>query len=310
VVLPEHSELFNNAYFNFIIFFPLMNFFLKRYKDLGHDIDPEKISIKQSIRFNTLKISEQELIKRLREKNIRLTKISFTDFGYYVEAEFSLSSTPEYLQGYYYIQEAASQLPAQVLDVKPGETVLDMCAAPGSKTTQLAQYMQNKGCIVALDSNISRLAALKNNIERCGVKNCLVYHKDSCFVSDINKKFDRILLDAPCSGNFTTDPGWFDKRTIEGIISLTKNQKSLLRAAVSVLKPGGTIVYSTCSLEPEENEEVIEWALSNLPIKLLPISLKIGDSGLTEKTTLCKRFWPEKTGTQGFFIAKLALNNK
>lgn len=284
-----------------------MNFFLKRYKDLGHDIDPEKISLKQAIRFNTLKLSEQELARRLKKNKIKLTKISFTDFGYYAEAEFSLSSTPEYLQGYYYIQEAASQLPAQVLEPKNNESVLDMCSAPGSKTTQLAQYMQNTGCLVALDSNISRLVALKNNIERCGVKNCLVYHKDSCFVSDIGRKFDRILLDAPCSGNFTTDSNWFDKRNIEGILSLTKVQKTLLKAAVSVLKHDGTLVYSTCSLEPEENEEVLEWVLSNLPIKLLPITLKLGDSGLTEKTRLCKRFWPEKTGTQGFFIAKIAL---
>ena len=284
-----------------------MNFFLKRYKELGHDIDPAKIELKQSIRVNTLKISEQEVITRLKKKKIRLNKIPFTDQGYWAEADFSLSSTPEYLQGYFYIQEAASQLPVQALDPEKDDIVLDMCAAPGSKTTHLAQHMGNRGIIIALDSNTSRLKALKNNLERCGVKNCLVYQKDAKHAADMGLKFDKVLLDAPCSGNFATDPGWFDKRNIEDIKSLAKTQKSLLRAAIQVLKPSGTLVYSTCSLEPEEDEEVIEWVLDNLSVKLAPTGLRIGEKGITEKTSLCTRFWPEKTHTQGFFIANMQL---
>ena len=284
-----------------------MNPFLKRYKELGHDIDPSKITLKQAIRVNTLKISEEDLIKRLTKKKIKLKKIPFTDFGYWADSSFALSSTQEYLQGYYYIQEAASQLSAQVLAPAKGESVLDMCAAPGSKTTQLAQLMQNQGKIIALDSNSSRLAAVKNNLERCGVKDCLVYQKDAAYVQDLGQKFDKILLDAPCSGNFTTDPGWFDKRSLDDLEQVAKTQKALLRAAIQVLKPSGTLVYSTCSLEPEEDEEVIEWALNNLPIKLAETGLKIGDKGITAKTSLCRRFWPEKTGTQGFFISKIKL---
>lgn len=284
-----------------------MNFFLKRYKELGHDIDPAKIKLKQSIRINTLKISEKELITRLKRNKIRLNKIPFTDNGYWAEADFSLSSTPEYLQGYYYIQEAASQLPVQALNPEKDDLVLDMCAAPGSKTTQLAQMMQNKGKIIALDSSTSRLKALKNNLERCGVKNCLVYQKDAAHAADLGLKFDKVLLDTPCSGNFTTDPAWFDKRDIEGIKSIAKTQKSLLRAAIQSLKPSGAVVYSTCSLEPEEDEEVIGWALDNLSIKLAPTGLKIGEKGITEETALCTRFWPEKTHTQGFFMAKIKL---
>jgi NOL1/NOP2/sun family putative RNA methylase len=283
-----------------------MNFFLSRYKKLGHDIDPEKIKLVPSIRVNTLKISEEELVKRLGTKQ-KLTKIPFTDFGYSVESDFALSSTPEYLHGYYYIQEAASQLPVQVLSPSQDDLVLDMCAAPGSKTTQLAQHMKNKGRIVAIDSNALRINALKNNLERCGVKNCVVYQKDAAHVDDLDVKFDKILLDAPCSGNFVADHGWFDKRSLEDIKRMAKGQKALLRAAVNVLKPSGTLVYSTCSLEPEEDEDVVGWALENLPIKLLPTDLDVGDSGITAKTKLCKRLWPEKTSTQGFFIAKLQL---
>lgn len=281
-----------------------MDFFIKRYKEMGHDIDPEKISIRKSIRVNTLKISEEELLARLKIK-MRLEKIRFTDAGYWADADFALSSTPEYLQGYYYIQEAASQLSSKVLSPEKEESVLDMCAAPGSKTTQLAQLMCNQGTIIALDSNNSRIIALKNHLERCGVKNCLVYHKDAIHADDINIKFDRILLDAPCSGNFTTDPDWFNKRDIEGIKTMARTQKLLLQTAVDLLKPGGVIVYSTCSLEPEEDEEVVEWALDNLGIMLEPTGLEIGEPGVTDRTVLCRRLWPDKSNTQGFFIAKL-----
>jgi tRNA (cytosine40_48-C5)-methyltransferase len=284
-----------------------MNFFLKRYKELGHDIDPEQIKVKQSIRINTLKISEEDMLARLKRNKIGLEKIPFTDAGYWADADFALSSTPEYLQGYYYIQEAASQLPAKVLSPEKGESVLDMCAAPGSKTTQLALLMRNQGSIIALDSNQSRITALKNNLERCGVKDCIVYHKDAVHAGDLNMKFDRILLDAPCSGNFTTDPDWFGKRDLEGIRQNAKAQKALLKTAARLLKPKGVLVYSTCSLEPEEDEEVIEWALENLPVELADTGLDIGETGITDKTRLCRRLWPEKHHTQGFFIAKLRL---
>ncbi len=282
-----------------------MNFFLRRYKELGHDIDPEKVQLRQCIRINTLKIAEDVLVRRLKKKKVRLEKVPFTDHGYWAEADFSLSSTAEYLHGYFYIQEAASQLPVRVLSPEKGECVLDMAAAPGSKTTQIAQYMKNQGTIIALDSNASRLRALKNNLERCGVKDCLVYQKDAAHAQDFGVIFDKVLLDAPCSGNFVADPGWFDKRSLEGVKEQAKLQKSLLRAAVQVLKPSGALVYSTCSLEPEENEEVIGWALDNLSVKLVSTGLDLGEKGTTGRTGLCRRLWPDKTGTQGFFLARL-----
>ncbi|MBW2965143.1 RsmB/NOP family class I SAM-dependent RNA methyltransferase [Candidatus Woesearchaeota archaeon] len=283
-----------------------MSIFLKRYRELGHDINPEKIALRPSIRINTLKMSGDSIFERISGK-LRLKKIPFTDFGFWAGADFALSSTPEYLLGYYYIQEAASQLPAQVLVPTKDDVVLDMCAAPGSKTTQLAQLMHNQGTLVALDTKPARLNALKNNLERCGVKNCLVYQKDAVHADDLGIKFDKILLDAPCSGNFATDKDWFAKRTIEGIREMAKMQKSLLSAAVRCLKPSGTLVYSTCSLEPEEDEDVVEWALDNLQLRLEETGLKAGSPGNTARTGLCRRLWPEKDGTQGFFIAKFSL---
>lgn len=283
-----------------------MNFFLKRYSDLGYDIDPEQVSVARAIRVNTLKISEEDLLARLKKK-VSLRKIPFTGTGYWVDADFSLSSTPEYLQGYYYIQEAASQLPAQVLGPGKGGSVLDMCAAPGSKTTQLAQLMCNQGSIIALDSHSCRIGALNNNLERCGVRNCIAYHKDAAHADDLDMKFDRILLDAPCSGNFATDPGWFSRRDLEGIRQNAKVQKTLLKTAAGLLNKDGRLVYSTCSLEPEEDEEVVEWALDNLPLELEDTGLSIGEPGSTDSTCLCRRFWPGKHDTQGFFIAKMRL---
>jgi NOL1/NOP2/sun family putative RNA methylase len=291
---------------------PLNNPLVKRYKMLGCDC--RQIDIKQSLRVNTLKIDEKEIIDRLKSLNVKLTKISYTNNGYFYDAKFSLGATSEYLQGYYYIQEAASQLPPQVLDPKPEETVLDMCAAPGSKTTQIAQYMRNTGTIIALDSEPRRLFALRNNLERCNVSNAILYKKDARFVFDLGIKFDRILLDAPCSGNYAIEEDFFIKKSIDGIRERARLQKELLKAAIKVLKKDGTLVYSTCSLEPEEDEMNIDWILAKYPeMRLEDTGLKIGDSGivnvfdkkLKSEISKCRRFWPEKTGTEGFFIAKL-----
>lgn len=282
-----------------------MNIFLERYKKLGEEFDPKEVKLRPSLRVNTLKIDESELIARLKKKKIKLEKIPFLKHAYWYEADFSLGATPEYLQGFYYLQEAASQLPAIALDPRPTDTILDSCAAPGSKTTQLAQLTDNKGTVIALDPNRKRLESLNNNLERSGVKNTLTYQLDAKSCTSLNMKFDKILLDAPCSGNFSTDKGWFEKREVAGIRNNAQKQINLLEASLKILKPGGIIVYSTCSLEPEEDEKVIEFALNNFPVILEDIRLKIGDPGTTEKTKLCRRLWPHKTGTQGFFIARL-----
>ncbi len=288
-----------------------MNEFLERYKELGEDFNPEEINIKPALRINILKTTDAELIKRI---NAKLTKIPFLKHGYYYESEYAVGAMPEYLQGYYYLQEAISQLSAEILSPKPGELVLDMCAAPGSKTTHLAMLMNNKGQIIALDSNNPRLPSLQNNLERCGVANVIVYKKDARYAEDLKLQFDKILLDAPCSGNFANDKEWFETRNIDDLKLISKTQKQLLEAALNVLKPNGTIVYSTCSLEPEENEMIIDWMLSNhKDVVLEKIDISIGDKGLTNvfgkelnpEIAKCKRLWPHKTGTQGFFIAKI-----
>ena len=293
-----------------------MNYFLKRYAELGEKFDPE-IVLRPSFRVNTNMISKKELIKRLSKNNIKTEKIPFLQAGYFYESSFSLGSTPEYLLGLYYLQEAASQVPPIVLAPKSGELVLDMAASPGSKTTQMSEIMRNQGVIVALDNNIHRADSLVNNIERMGASNVIVYKKDSRYADDFEIMFDKILLDVPCSGNFTDSPDWFYKRSIDGINSRVKIQKDLLAAAYRCLKSGGEMVYSTCTLEPEENEMVINWFLQDFDdMSLLDTGLSVGSPAPTEvfgekldpRINLCRRFWPHKTGTQGFFVAKLKKN--
>ena len=278
-------------------------FFKNRYLEQVDDFVVKQNNMK-ALRINTLKISEEKLVKILKKKGVKLKKIDFLDYGYTFESEFSMSSTPEYLKGYFYLQEAASQIPVQVLDCKLGDNILDMNAAPGSKTTQIAQYIKDKGSIVALDIVNKRISALNNNLERMGVETSVVYLKDSRYAEDFNIIFDKILIDAPCSGNYCVEKDWFTKRSKQDFLTKSEIQKQLLAEGFKILKKGGILVYSTCSLEKEEDEDVVEWALENFDLEIVDTGLKIGNPGCTDKTKLTKKFWPYKTGTQGFFVAK------
>jgi NOL1/NOP2/sun family putative RNA methylase len=292
--------------------------FLRRYEELGETFDPETVKLKKVLRVSELKVEREETLSRLKKAGVVLREIPFLDKGYEYEANFSVASTPEYLLGHVYVQEAASQLPVKALDPRPGELVCDMAAAPGSKTTQIADLMKNSGKIIALDSDSRRLIALRNNLERMGVSNVLLYKKDARFLPDFGMKFDRILLDAPCSGNFCIEPEYFEKKNKEGIIDRSKIQRELIKAAVKCLKPGGVLVYSTCSLEPEEDEMVVDWVLGKISdLKIVDVELGVGDSGivnpfgkeLSPKVSKCVRIWPHKTGMQGFFVAKFVKDN-
>ena len=288
-----------------------MNFFLDRYKKLGETVTD--VRLRPSLRINVLNISEEKLINRLKKQKVKLEKIPYAKHGYFYYSRFSLGSIAEYLLGYFYLQESAAQLPVQVLDPKPDEVVLDCCASPGGKTTQIAQFMKNKGTLIALEKKKHRINSLKTNLERCRITNCIAYLMDANKVDSLNIKFDKILLDAPCSGNFVTDPAWFNKRDMDGVRRASEIQKSLIEKTLSVLKKGGIMVYATCSLEPEENELNMQWMLKHFKVKIEKTNLKIGDSGLItvfdkkldKSIADCRRFWPNKTNTEGFFIAKI-----
>ncbi|KHO48714.1 MAG: RsmB/NOP family class I SAM-dependent RNA methyltransferase [DPANN group archaeon] len=232
-----------------------------------------------------------------------------------------LGRSLEHLLGYYYIQELSSMLPIIALDPKEKESHLDLCASPGSKTTQAGAKMKNTGNIIANEISMGRMRILASNLERCGITNTIITKKegrDLCknFENE-NIKFDKILVDAPCSGEGTlrSSPKTYLMWNLNSIKSLSKLQKQLLKNAFLNLKIGGEIVYSTCTHAPEENEEVVNFILNEfedqieiidfkLPVKTRPGLTKWGEKIFKEKVKLSKRVYPQDNNTEGFFLAK------
>ncbi len=289
--------------------------FIERYSKLTNFEEFKKYSLsylRKSIRVNTLKISINSLKKRLVK--LKLKKIPWCKEGFWVNATKNLGNLIEHTLGYFYVQEAASMIPAVVLNPKKNDTVLDMCAAPGSKTTHLANLMCNSGLIIANDPQFKRIKALAINLQRCGVSNTVVSLMDATRIK--NLKFDKILLDAPCSGTGTirkslgTIQIWNENK----IKKFANVQKRLILTAYDNLKDNGILVYSTCSLEPEENEEVVDFLLQNRKCRLEDIKLNIkrnnailefNNKKYSSEIKKCLRLWPQDNDTEGFFVAKI-----
>jgi NOL1/NOP2/sun family putative RNA methylase len=264
---------------------------------------------RKCIRVNTLKISVKELKERLEKRGWKLEEVPWYKNAFFVEAE-EISKTLEYFLGYYFIQDASSLVPPLVLNPSPSDLVLDLCAAPGSKTTFMAELMQNKGLIVAVDIDVRRLKALAFNLQKIGATNTIVFKHDGR--KTLSMKFDKILVDAPCTATGTANLSFWSRKAVE---RLSKLQKALLESASKMLKEGGSIVYSTCSIDPEENEAVIDYAITHLNLKVEKVSvpgLKYRQ-GLTEYAGIkfseqvkdCIRFYPFDNQTEGFFVCKL-----
>lgn len=275
-----------------------------------------------SIRVNTLKTTPEKLIPRLEKRGFVLEPVGWHEWFYVVRSTGRLErpgATLEHVLGYYYVQELVSALPPIVLDPRPGERILDMTAAPGSKTTQMAQMMLNKGTIVANDIDSDRISALKSNIDRLGVTNTVITRVDARrFTSSI--KFDKILLDAPCSseGVVRKDPTAPTKISLKKIEYLSRVQKAMVKNAYSLLREGGVLVYSVCTFAPEECEEVVDFAVKlgfevesvKLPLKAEKGIRKWVDERGREKVfdpsvERAVRIYPHMNDTGGMFIAKL-----
>ena len=289
--------------------------FEERYSSLTNLKEFEKAvtsEIKKGIRVNTLKISISDLKKRIQG----LKQVPWCKEGFFIEKqEVPIGKLKEHLLGYFYVQEPSSMIPPLVLDPKENELILDMAAAPGSKTTQIAALMKNTGVLIANDVKWERIPALSMNLQRCGALNTLItIYKGENFPEI---KFDRILLDAPCSGTGTLkkSPNTVKIYNPGMVKKLSYTQRDLILKAYSMLKPQGTLVYSTCSLEPEENEEVIDYLLKKTDAKLEKISLKglkssptvleFGNKSYSKEIKNCLRIWPQDNNTEGFFIAKI-----
>jgi len=306
--------------------------FLQKYKQILPSKEFKKFitfsqkPLRKSIRVNTLKISIKNFQKIAQKKNWQLTKIPWCNEGFWIERknkDIPLGKTPEHSLGLFFIQEASSMIPSQILfwknEFKKDQKILDLCAAPGAKTTQIASLMQNNNLLFANEFSASRIKKLAFNLTKCAVENCLLYHKNSYFFEkNFPENFDKILVDAPCTGEGTIRKdknalkNWNQKK-----INLSASlQKEILFSAFKALKENGELVYSTCTLSPEENEEIITELLKNFPqASLIDLSKFLKNSPALEKfkekkfnhkiAQKCLRIWPHLFDSEGFFIAKI-----
>lgn len=269
-----------------------------------------------TLRVNNLKYSIQELMKQLKEKNIKFERVSFYNDALIIKnaTEKKVQNLEIYKKGYIYLQSLSSMIPALILNPKPGEKVLDLTAAPGGKTTQMAAIMQNKGYILANELDKIRCQRLEYNVKMQGADIVEVSNRRGEIIGKIyQNNFDKVLLDAPCSGEGTflandvkTYRNWSEKTKLE----LSKMQRKLLKSAVEAVKPDGLIVYSTCTMNKEENEQIIKWAIDELKVKIVSIDFELKNviSGFeVEEDEILKkaiRVLPNEN-YEGFFVAKL-----
>jgi len=295
--------------------------FIERYSKLtdweAYCAECEK-HVRKAIRINTLKISIPECKKRLEAQGFELVQVPWCKEGFWMTGpRTDFGNLLEHALGYIYIQEAASMIPPIVLDPQEGDSILDVAAAPGSKASQIGQYMNNTGILVANDTQGSRLASLGINTQRCGLKNVVVTKSQG---QNIIGSFDKILLDAPCTGTGTIMKSLriVQDWSPNGVERIAHLQKKLIKRAFENLKKGGTLVYSTCTMEPEEDEGIVSWLLeqfSDASVEEIKLDIKRSEPVMefnkikfNPQVSKCLRIWPQDNETEGFFVAKIKKN--
>ncbi|USH01033.1 16S rRNA (cytosine(1407)-C(5))-methyltransferase RsmF [Grimontia kaedaensis] len=275
-----------------------------------------KRPLRRSLRVNTLKISVEDFLERANEKGWKLSPVPWCDNGFwlddYDEDTVPLGNTAEHMAGLFYIQEASSMLPVTALlenDIELNR-VLDMAAAPGSKTTQIAAVLNNEGLLVANEYSASRVKVLHANLLRCGVVNSALTNYDGRVFGDwLPETFDAILLDAPCSGEGTIrkDADAFSNWSLESVQDISNTQRDLIVSAFHALKPGGTMVYSTCTLNHDENQHICHFIKDTFgeAVEFQPLNelFEGADAACTEEGFL--HVFPQIFDSEGFFVARL-----
>merc|ERR1739844_69986 len=289
--------------------------------DILDVLEANEVQRPVTIRTNSLKTKRRDLAQSLINRGVNLDPVGkWSKVGLVIySAQVPLGATPEYLAGHYILQGASSLLPVMALAPQEGERILDMASAPGGKTTHVAAIMKNTGVIFANDANKDRCKAVVGNLHRLGITNTVVCNHDGREIPKIMKGFDRVLLDAPCSGTgvISKDPSAKTEKDPRDIHLCSHLQKELILAAIDCLdaksKTGGYLVYSTCSVLPEENENVVEYVLKKRHVKLVETGLDFGVDGFTKyrehryhpTMNLCKRYYPHTHNMDGFFVAKI-----
>ena len=293
--------------------FELPEFLIKKLENQYGKSISEKIiegyskNRKVTFRVNTLKSSSEKIVQALEENNIKYRQVSWSKEAFILESatESEIEKLDIYKNGEIYLQSLSSMLPPIILNPEEGKDILDMAAAPGGKTTQIAALTQNRAHITACEMNNIRIEKLKYNIEKQGATSVYVMKKDSRKIDNFFS-FDQILLDAPCSGSGTINLNDEVKITENFIEKISKTQFDLLNKAVKVLKKGASMVYSTCSILYEENEKQIEKILNKNNVEIIPINLeKMEDIPLLESRIKGTLLLTPNELYEGFFVAKL-----
>merc|ERR1711872_639048 len=274
-----------------------------------------------TIRTNTLKTRRRDLAQALINRGVNLDPVGkWSKVGLVVySSTVPLGATPEYLAGHYILQGASSLLPVMALAPQEGERILDMASAPGGKTTHIPAVMKNTGMVLANDANRDRCKAVVGNCHRLGITNTVVCSHDGRMLPKVMTGFDRVLLDAPCSGTgvISKDQSAKQSKDDQDIHLCSHLQKELILAAIDCLdhksKTGGYLVYSTCSILPEENDNVVDYVLRKRHVKLVPTGLDFGVEGFTKyreqryhpSMGLTRRYYPHTHNMDGFFVAKI-----
>lgn len=289
-------------------------------EELKKYLEASDIDRPVTLRTNTLKTRRKELAQELINLGVNVDPVEWSKVGLIVyDSPVPIGATATYLAGHYMLQGAGSFLPVMALSPQPNERILDLSAAPGGKTTHIAQLMKNTGVIFANDISKDRCRAVSANCHRLGVINTVICNKDGRTFPSVMKGFDRVLLDAPCTGTGVAckDPSIKAEKDFKDVDRMSHMQKELLLAAIDCCSAksnkGGIIVYSTCSILVEENEAVIAYAMRKRKVKLVDTGLEFGRSGFKNycglqfhpSMTLTKRFYPHTHNTDGFFVAKL-----
>ncbi|MFV7612536.1 16S rRNA (cytosine(1407)-C(5))-methyltransferase RsmF [Enterobacter hormaechei] len=272
--------------------------------------------LRRSIRVNTLKISVGAFLDLVSPYGWQLTPVPWCEEGFWIERDdeesLPLGSTAEHLSGLFYIQEASSMLPVAALfaDENQPERVMDVAAAPGSKTTQIAARMNNRGAILANEFSASRVKVLHANISRCGIRNVALTHFDGrVFGAALPEAFDAILLDAPCSGEGVVrkDPDALKNWSVASNMEIAATQRELIDSAFHALRPGGTLVYSTCTLNRDENEDVCLWLKQRYAdaVEFLPLDTLFDSASHAATPEGFLHVFPQIYDCEGFFVARL-----
>ncbi len=295
---------------------------LERYEPLVDDFEAFRAACERPlpsvVRVNTIRTTPERASAALEAEGIPVERVGWHDALLRLPEDQPGANWP-YVHGWLHGQEEVSAVPAAVLDPDPGERVWDSCAAPGSKTTQLAALLDDTGRVVATDDNIGRISALRSNAERLGVTNTAITHEDArnhSLKPFGGEGYDRALVDVPCSceGTIRKNPDTLEDWSLEHVHGIAGAQKGILRRAVQVTREGGTIVYSTCTFAPEENEAVLDYVLDEEDCRVVDYELSLDhadgvtawdDEEYDPQVARAKRIYPHHNDTGGFFCAKL-----